>query len=239
MFQFAQLVREIMQLGKAEFRFVHHGALRVEFRVLHQIPDLRVPRLTATTPTSGCTWPLSILKSVDFPVPLSPMNPTRSPSKIAISAFSKRTFLPKCFSTLLSDAIAICVQHQNPARPASQTREVTGKAMDGFSLAVGSKPMESRNGRWASTECFAIRAEVNRQAPPTIAWAMQGWHNAGGEAIRNILIQHSYAGMPVAPAVPRAQVLKPALMANIGLAGTTVGHSLREPRTEPDWPAEP
>src|SRR5208283_45663 len=40
----------------------------------------RIPLRMATSPLSGITWPYSIASKVDFPDPLGPMIPMRSPS---------------------------------------------------------------------------------------------------------------------------------------------------------------
>ena len=41
----------------------------------------RTPRGTTTSPRSACSCPMTMRKSVDFPAPLGPINPTHSPSR--------------------------------------------------------------------------------------------------------------------------------------------------------------
>src|ERR1022692_3936080 len=56
---------------------------------------MRMLRRMETVPESGSRRPERILSSVDFPEPLGPMSPRRSPSEIPSEMFSKSIREPK------------------------------------------------------------------------------------------------------------------------------------------------
>src|SRR5688572_17689018 len=55
---------------------------------------MRVRLRTAMSPRSGLIRPSRICRSVDFPAPLGPINPIRSPSDTVNEMFSKREVSP-------------------------------------------------------------------------------------------------------------------------------------------------
>src|SRR5271157_3712898 len=56
---------------------------------------MRVLRRMEMEPESGSSWPARIRSRVDFPAPLGPIRPSRSPSEMPSEMFSNNVRAPK------------------------------------------------------------------------------------------------------------------------------------------------
>ena len=81
-----------------------------------------------TRPPSGCSSPIRIFSSVDFPVPLSPMSAMRSPPSTSRFRSQNSRRSPKDFSRSL-----MCIT-SSPENSRSPKRWVMALALEGFSV---------------------------------------------------------------------------------------------------------
>src|SRR2546423_15216733 len=101
--------------------------------------------------------PAAIWRNVDFPEPLRPTNPTRSPSKIVTVARSNTIWLPKRTISSLALATELRVGSDIPPdNTLSACDQLIGVARCGPDVRIDGQRGILKSAAWPSDNCCAV-----------------------------------------------------------------------------------